>query len=437
MRAAGACRRRRSRRHRCRHPQHARMTAAAARSMSSRRASISRSRSTAGSTKPCGRRRRCCRGFRDTRRSTARPRTIATDVLVWYSPTAMHFGIRAIAPAGAVRATLADRDRIQSDDHVIIFLSTYNDGRQALVFGVNPLGVQLDGALAEGTRGTGGGFTGLSTGRETPDLSPDFVFQSKGRVTDGRLRSRGPHSVQEPALPVAAAAGLGHSRHARRAAPGHRGQLGAGQARRGVVPRAVGTLEEPHRSAPRPGARSQSDRHRKARWAADPSGGWNYDASRPEFGMNLRWGITPNLTMNGTVNPDFSQVESDAGQFSFDPRQALFFPEKRPFFLDGIEQFATPNNLIYTRRVVAPHRRDEDHRQGQRPHQPRLPRCGGRRGAVGDRGRSSGLQHPARAARRRREVARRARLHRSHRRRSIESRHRHPTRASSGRTSTA
>ncbi len=112
------------------------------------------------------------------------PADNGTDVLVWYSPTAMHFGIRAFAPAGSVRATLADRDRIQSDDHVIIFLSTYNDGRQALVFGVNPLGVQLDGALAEGTRGSGGGFTGLSTGRESPDLSPDYVFQSKGRVTD-------------------------------------------------------------------------------------------------------------------------------------------------------------------------------------------------------------------------------------------------------------
>ena len=68
----------------------------------------------------------------------------------------------------------------------------------------------------------------------------------------------------------------------------------------------------------------------------------------------MRWGITPNLTLNGTVNPDLSQVESDAGQFSFDPRLALFFPEKRPFFLDSIEQFSTPNNLIYTRRVVAP-----------------------------------------------------------------------------------
>jgi hypothetical protein len=84
------------------------------------------------------------------------------------------------------------------------------------------------------------------------------------------------------------------------------------------------------------------------------AGAWRYDTSRPEFGANLRWGVTPNLTINGTINPDFSQVEADAGQFTFDPRNALFFPEKRPFFLDGAELFNTPNNLIYTRRIVAP-----------------------------------------------------------------------------------
>jgi hypothetical protein len=60
------------------------------------------------------------------------------------------------------------------------------------------------------------------------------------------------------------------------------------------------------------------------------------------------------LTLNGTANPDFSQVESDAQQFAFDPRQEIFFSEKRPFFLDGIEQFNTPNLLIYTRRIVQP-----------------------------------------------------------------------------------
>ena len=83
-------------------------------------------------------------------------------------------------------------------------------------------------------------------------------------------------------------------------------------------------------------------------------GRWNYDPDSPEFGGNVRWGITPNLTLNGTINPDFSQVEADVGQFLFDPREAVFFEEKRPFFLDSIELFSTPSNLIYTRRIVAP-----------------------------------------------------------------------------------
>ena len=56
----------------------------------------------------------------------------------------------------------------------------------------------------------------------------------------------------------------------------------------------------------------------------------------------------------GTVNPDFSQIESDVTQIQFDPRDALFYPEKRPFFLDGLDLFQSPNNLIYTRRIVAP-----------------------------------------------------------------------------------
>jgi hypothetical protein len=271
-----------------------------------------------------------------------------TTVLVWYSPTAIHFGIRASAPAGTVRATLADRDRVQSDDHIIIFLGTYNDGRQALVFGVNPLGVQLDGALAEGTRGGG-----ATSGRETPDYSPDFVYQSKGRVTGSgyQVEVRIPFkSLRYQSQPlqdwgihvtrVVPQQGIEDSwAPARRDAASFLAQSGRlrnlADLRRGLVldvnPIATAKLD-----------------------GRDSSSGWRYDASRPEFGMNLRWGITPNLTMNGAVNPDFSQVESDAGQFSFDPRQALFFPEKRPFFLDGIEQFSTPNNLIYTRRIAAP-----------------------------------------------------------------------------------
>ena len=107
----------------------------------------------------------------------------STVVLVWYSPTAIHFGIRAYEAHGAPNATLANRDHIFSDDNVQLFLDTYRDQRQAMMLAVNPLGVQGDGALIEIGR-SGGGFAAQATGgREPTDLSPDYVFASKGRVT--------------------------------------------------------------------------------------------------------------------------------------------------------------------------------------------------------------------------------------------------------------
>src|SRR6185436_8787732 len=100
------------------------------------------------------------------------PAADSTEVLVWYSPTAILFGIRAFEAHGSVHATLADRDRIASDDHVQILLSA-----------VNPYGVQSDGALVETGSTSGNGFNNAVLKRETADLSPDFVFESKGRLT--------------------------------------------------------------------------------------------------------------------------------------------------------------------------------------------------------------------------------------------------------------
>jgi hypothetical protein len=73
----------------------------------------------------------------------------STQVLVWYSATAIHFGVRAYEPHGNVRATLAERDRIGTDDQMQFLIGTFNDGRQAVMFAVNPLGIQADGALVE------------------------------------------------------------------------------------------------------------------------------------------------------------------------------------------------------------------------------------------------------------------------------------------------
>src|SRR3954469_1586454 len=114
-----------------------------------------------------------------------RPADEATEIFVFYSPTTIYFGVKAHAAPGAVHATLANRDKIDADDSIQIFLNPFNDGRQALVFAVNPLGIQADGTLVEGSGNRGGAlFSALESGREVTDLTPDYVYQSKGRVTD-------------------------------------------------------------------------------------------------------------------------------------------------------------------------------------------------------------------------------------------------------------
>ncbi len=282
------------------------------------------------------------------------PAADSTEVLIWYSPTAIHFGIRAYEAHGGVHATLADRDRIGADDHVQILLSTFNDGRQATVLAVNPFGVQSDGALVETGSTSGNGFNNAVVRREVADLSPDYIYQSKGRLTDYGyeveiqvpFKSLRYQSAPEQSWGINVTRQVQHSGSedswapARRASASFLGQsgrlVGLTDLRRGLV------LDL------NPSVTSRATGRR------DATGGWDYRGGSPEIGGTARWGITNNLSLTGTANPDFSQVESDAGQLLFDPRDELFFQEKRPFFLDGIEQFTVPNGLVYSRRVVQP-----------------------------------------------------------------------------------
>jgi hypothetical protein len=284
----------------------------------------------------------------------------STEVLVWYSPTAIHFGVRAFAPAGTVNATLADRDRITADDYVTVLLSTFDDARQAVAFSVNPLGVQMDGTLVEtGNLGSGGFQNNTAPAREAVDLSADFVYQSKGRVTaEGyEVEMRIPFKSLRYQPRDVQRWGINVLRRVQRLgtedswAPARRGQAsflaqggrltGLTDLRRGLVLDLTPVV-------------TQRSEGRPLRSAAGVPGAWDYRVRRPELGGNVRWGVTNNLTLNGTVHPDFSQVEADAAQVQFDPRSALFFAERRPFFLDGIEQFSVPNQIIYTRRIVQP-----------------------------------------------------------------------------------
>jgi hypothetical protein len=265
----------------------------------------------------------------------------STDVLVMYADHAIYFGIRAYERHGAVAATLADRDRITSNDHVELFLDTFNDRRRALLFAVNAFGIQSDGTFIEGA-GT--------------DRSPDFLYESKGRVTDDgyEVEIRIPFSSiryqQTPTQTwgIQVVRRVMHSGQEQTWTPAERGApsfleqsgrlLDLSGLKRGLV-----MDINPVMTASMPGAPAS---------ATDPS--WKYKREDPEFGGNLRWAATPNISVSGTINPDFSQVESDVGQTIFDPRQAISFPEKRPFFLEANENFQVPNSLIYTRRIVSP-----------------------------------------------------------------------------------
>jgi len=288
-------------------------------------------------------------GFSEYRPVDGQKSSEQTEVLVWYSPSAIYFGIIAHdSSPGSIRATNADRDNIDRDDSVRIFLDTFNDRRRAFIFGVNPLGVQEDGVQTEGAFNAGR----MSGMNGSVDLSPDYQFDSKGRLTsDGYVvEVRIPFkSLRYPAT-AGAKWGVNILRKtqrtgredtwtdARRVASflAQSGQMdGLGEIQRGVV-----TEVQPFVTAASNGTRVSSS-----------------EFSRPSpdlsAGANLRLGFT-NTSVDATLNPDFSQVESDAAQVTVNERFALFFTEKRPFFLEGIELFSTPNQLVYTRRISDP-----------------------------------------------------------------------------------
>ncbi|AHG93646.1 hypothetical protein J421_6111 (plasmid) [Gemmatirosa kalamazoonensis] len=282
------------------------------------------------------------------------PAVDSTTVRVWYSPTAIHFGVVAYEAHGAPHATLAQRDHIAQDDYVEIYLGTFHDGRHALVFGVNPLGAQADGILTETGNIATSGVTSAAATRETPDLSPDFVFESKGHVTpwgyEVEVRIPFKSLKYQPADPqrwtLEIVRHVQHSGAEDTWTPTRRGAASF-LAQAGTLEGLTGL----HRGLVLDATPEWTVR---TTGAPDPAGDWRYGRAASSLGGSARWGATNDLTLDATVRPDFSQVESDEGQLVTDPRFALFFPEKRPFFLDGIEQMEVPNGLIYTRRLVQP-----------------------------------------------------------------------------------
>src|SRR6185436_20135275 len=236
------------------------------------------------------------------------------------------------------------RDNAFGDDFLGIILDTFNDQRRAFEFFANPLGVQMDLTQNE------------MTGNE--DSSWDAIWASAGRITASgyEVEMRIPFSsLRFPSGGGEMTWGI----DAVRIYPRSQGyRLGLNPQQRGnncylcqSASLAGITGVSPARSIelnPTVTASQSGFRH------DFPNGSIQTDDPDIEAGLTGQWGITPNLTFSGTINPDFSQVEADAAQLAVNTQFALFFPEKRPFFLEGADLFETRFQAIYSRNIADP-----------------------------------------------------------------------------------
>ncbi|UCF67586.1 MAG: carbohydrate binding family 9 domain-containing protein [Acidobacteriota bacterium] len=283
---------------------------------------------------------------------------LVTDVRIAYDKEQLLVAFRAQdGDPSRVRAFYSDRDQAVREDLVGFIIDPFNDRRRGLLFLVNPMGVQLDAAIDE-VVGTGGRNL---VGAPSEDYTWDAIWHSAGKLTaDGFVVEiavpfsslRFPQSLEsdeDQAWGFMAFRAQPRTQRRRMASvPIDRDrscflcQAGQITGLRDIRPGRDIELD-PTLTARRTDQRAGED-------PSEPIG--RYEDT--DVGLSARWGITPDLSLNATLNPDFSQVEADVAQLEVNRRFALFFPEKRPFFLEAQDFFRTPLFAVFTRSVVEP-----------------------------------------------------------------------------------
>jgi len=233
-----------------------------------------------------------------------------------------------------IRASITNRDQCMEDDWVVVFLDTFNEKRRALSFLSNPLGVQMDCIRIE------------EGGNDNMDFSWDVAFTSSGRIDEDGY-------TVEMAIPFKSL------RFPDEETKRWSLVLGRSIARSGEI------VTWPTFTRDIPGLLSQGG---EIVLTEPVERGKNFElmpvatslktkGEKLNFdpGINFKWGITSNSTLDFAVNPDFSHIEADAPKINVNQRFALFYEEKRPFFLEGMEIFRFPQiNMVYTRRINDP-----------------------------------------------------------------------------------
>ena len=271
------------------------------------------------------------------------PEQQRTRVWIGYDNEAIYFAFRCYdAEPDKIRTTISRRDNVWNDDWVGVSLDSSRAGQIAYHMFVNPSGIQMDA---------------LQSTNE--DTAPDWLWQSAGKVdAEGyvveirlplqSIRFRGGSDVRMGMLFFRRNSRMGVSWSWPEMKPGE--WVFEAQA-----PVAFGELKQPMLLEVIPSATVSRNEVRSG-------GAWQDAQSKGDFGASLKYGITSTMTLDATVNPDFSQVESDAFEVEVNNRFPVFFSEKRPFFMEGLGLFnlsgtggdSTMRTAVHTRTIVDP-----------------------------------------------------------------------------------
>jgi hypothetical protein len=270
-----------------------------------------------------------------------------TEVYIGYDAKNLYIAFRAKQDRSKIRATQGRRDNVFSDDFVGVYIDTFNDQQQAYFIFLNPYGIQGDGVITE-TNGE--------------DNSVDLVFESKGVIGDDGYTVEA--AIPFKSLRYEAGKNKQWGLHLFRRIRYNNNELDAWMPNNRSI---AGSLNQAGHITGLEGIEttrqleiipsftvSETGRRTRFTFNGDPNGRYRNEGVKGDFGFTAKFGLTPTTTLDFAYNPDFAQVEADAPVTTANQRFPIFFPEKRPFFLERIDIFNSPLNIVNTRAIVDP-----------------------------------------------------------------------------------
>jgi len=269
-----------------------------------------------------------------------------TIVYYAYDRENLYFAYRCYDSEPAkIKASIAARDTIRRDDWVCLNLDTFNDKQSLYALYVNPLGIQADSKF-EGNQ---------------EDYTVDVVWYSAGKIgAEGyTVEIRIPFKSIRYGRREPVAMGIIFERHiSRLSESGTMPPLDPLQGQNFLTQGRTLLFSDIKHYTLLEALPAVTYGRKNALDAGE------LKAGKGETGLSLtaKYGLTSQLILDATINPDFSQVEADAGQVDFNQRYALFYPEKRPFFLEGREKYTLAANragdplgaVVHTRMIADP-----------------------------------------------------------------------------------